>query len=147
MQQPKQCSVQVSHPLDLNDLQKESKAIALAIGFGKIASQEIVLAVSELATNLLKHARCGTITLTEIINGHKQGLQIESLDTGPGITNTGKSMATGGFSTARSPDYGLETVNRFTDQFEVRTHNGSGSHIICRRWLYQKESVVKSGSK
>lgn len=43
--------------------------MALAIGFDAKVSEEITLAISELASNLVKHAQGGQLVLTPVNDG------------------------------------------------------------------------------
>ena len=86
---------------DVHTARRTSKAMASAIGFDATASEEIALAVSELASNLVKHARGGTLTLTPVTDTGREGMQVESRDCGPGIADVEQAL-TDGFSTAGS---------------------------------------------
>ncbi|MCL4531982.1 MAG: ATP-binding protein [Actinobacteria bacterium] len=106
-------------------------SMASRIGFEERAVEEIILVVSELATNLVKHAGGGVLTLTPLSS--PDGIEIESLDGGPGIPLPGPAIADG-FSTAGSLGYGLGTVNRLMDNLEITTPpNGRGARLVCRR--------------
>ncbi len=134
MQQPTQQSMEVTHSGDLTALRQVTRAMAVAIGFEERESEEIVLSVSELASNVVKHAMRGTVTLTPLANGGRTGVQIESVDSGPGIADIEQAM-TDGFSTVGSLGYGLGTVNRLMDEFDITSQPGAGVHIVCRRWV------------
>jgi anti-sigma regulatory factor (Ser/Thr protein kinase)/serine/threonine protein phosphatase PrpC len=105
-------------------------------GFRDQESEEIALAVSELATNLVQHAGGGVLTLTPLTDGARVGLQIESVDRGPGIPDVERAIADG-FSTTGSLGYGLGTVNRLMDELEIESGVGRdrGTRIVCTRWL------------
>src|SRR5262249_44552173 len=97
-------------------------------------AEEITLAAAELASNLLKHASKGTLTLRPLILRERSGLEIETSDSGPGIEDVEKSF-TDGYSTSGSLGYGLGTVNRLMDEVDIHSVPGSGTRILCRRWL------------
>ncbi len=108
--------------------------MAIAIGFDEKSAEEIVLVASELASNVVRHAGGGTLTLAPLAGG--AGIQIESEDRGPGIADVDSAMADG-FSTAGSLGYGLGTVNRFVDDLDIATVQGDGCglHVLARRWI------------
>ena len=110
--------------------------MAEALGLDGRAGQEVALAASELAANLVKHTQDGMLTLTPLDENGRVGMQIESVDSGPGIGDVDEAM-TDGFSTAGSLGYGLGTVNRMMDEFDIQTgrHGNGGTHITCRRWM------------
>jgi serine/threonine-protein kinase RsbT len=91
-----------------------------------------VLAVSELATNLVRYALHGRIALSTISGPSGDGIQIESLDDGPGIADLALAM-TDGFSTGASFGSGLPATRRLVDEFEI-TSNPDGTRILARKW-------------
>jgi anti-sigma regulatory factor (Ser/Thr protein kinase)/serine/threonine protein phosphatase PrpC len=142
MRQPIQQKAEVKHSTDLSSLQQVSKAMAAAIGFSERENEEIVLAATELASNLVRHAGGGTVTLTPLSNNGRSGIQIESVDKGPGIPDIERVM-TDGFSTGGSLGYGLGTVNRLMDEFDIQSPPGAGTYIVCRRWVHINEAGSK----
>ena len=115
---------------------RAAKAMALAIGFDAKVSEEMTLVISELASNLVKHTEGGELTLAPVDDGGRVGIQIESHDRGPGIVDVEQAIKDG-FSTADSLGYGLGTVNRLMDQFDITSQRGAGAGttIVCTRWL------------
>lgn len=108
--------------------------MAAAIGFDETSAEEITIAVSELASNLARHAGGGTVTLTPLAG--PAGIRIESLNSDSGISYPGRAMANG-FSTAGSLGYGLGAVNRFMDDLEITPEPGAagGVCVVGRRWV------------
>lgn len=113
---------------------RTAKEMAGAIGFDPIAVEEIGVVVSELGTNLLKHAVRGHLELKVLNTLGRTGIQIESMDGGPGITDVEEAIRDG-FSRKGSLGYGLGTVNRTMDEFDLTSELGKGTHIVCRHWL------------
>ena len=110
--------------------------MATNIGFDSRVGEEIVLAVTELATNLVRHAGGGDLLLRSVAENGRTGIQIESRDRGPGIGDVERAFADG-YSTASGPGYGLGAINRLMDEMEISPASGNtnGVHIICRRWI------------
>ncbi|HEY7496725.1 MAG TPA: ATP-binding SpoIIE family protein phosphatase [Candidatus Tectomicrobia bacterium] len=131
-----QHTLRVSQMSDVNTAGQLAQAMALALGFNETASAEVAIATSELASNLVKHARGGTLTLTPLTEEKRVGLHIESQDRGPGIADIEQAL-TDGFSTAGSLGNGLGAVNRLMDTCEITSQPGteSGTRIVCQRWL------------
>jgi anti-sigma regulatory factor (Ser/Thr protein kinase)/serine/threonine protein phosphatase PrpC len=129
---PERQEVAVTYASDVSAARSAAKAMALAVGFSSAAAEEVSLAVSELASNLVKHAGNGTITLSPLSQADRSGIEIESHDTSPGIADVELAL-TDGFSTVGSLGYGLGTVNRLMDQLEITS--GGGTHIVCRRFV------------
>lgn len=137
--------IPVARASDVHIARRAAKDMALALGFDEQVSEEIVIAVSELASNLVKYAQTGTLMLTPIARGAEGGIQIESRDRGPGIADVEQAMADG-FSTAGSLGYGLGTVNRLMDHFDITSRCGAeaGTTIVCTRWRRIAKPTLKS---
>lgn len=128
--------IEVSTSLDIVVARERTKALAKELGFDNARAEETAIAVSELASNLVKHAGRGRLTLSPIWEKNRSGIQIESLDSGPGIADIEQAI-TDGFSTVGSWGLGLGAVNRLMDDFRITSpiSTGGGTHIVCKRWI------------
>jgi anti-sigma regulatory factor (Ser/Thr protein kinase) len=129
-------TIEVWGNADVTVAQEAAKSLARALAFDAPVGEELALAVSELASNLLKHAGHGRLTLASKRDGERTGMQIVSTDSGPGIANVDQAI-TDGFSTAGSLGYGLGAVNRLMDELEITSHpagNAKETRIVCTRW-------------
>lgn len=133
--------IEVLQPSDVSIARVTAQKLAATIGFGEKESEEIAIAVTELASNLIKHARGGRLTLIPLANGTRVGIRIESQDSGPGIADVEQAIADG-FSTTGSLGYGLGAVNRLMDTFDITSQRGAGTHVTCERWLGMKAPRV-----
>ena len=120
--------------LEARRAQESARGFAASIGFPARECEEIVLVVIELASNLVRHAGGGTLTLTASTMAGQVGIQVESEDRGPGIADFERAL-TDGYSSAGSLGNGLGAVNRLMDELEFRPMPVSGTHLVCRRWL------------
>ena len=107
--------------------------LATAAGFDRIAQNQISTAVSELATNIYRYGKRGTIHIRVIEGAKKIGIEIIARDDGPGIEDVEKAMQEG-FSTTKSLGIGLPGVRRLMDEFEIETAPGKGTRIVARKW-------------
>ena len=137
MQSPAAQTLAIGHSSDVPAARRATKALAEQLGFDSQTVDEIGLATSELASNLVKHARGGALRLNPLWDGARSGIEIESLDEGPGIADANLAL-TDGYSTASSLGYGLGAVNRMMDHLEITSRPGGGTHIACRRWLREQ---------
>lgn len=124
----------VAQPGDVSRSGACAKAFAVSIGFPEEHAEEIGLTVLELATNLLRHAGRGSITLAAIEDSGKKGIRIESQDAGPGISDIDQAL-TDGYSTAGGLGLGLGTVNRMVDELDIYSGPRDGLHVVCQRWI------------
>lgn len=126
--------LQISEVFDCAIAQQSARQLADAIGFSDTVSEEIVLVVAELASNLVRHAHGGLLSLTPVTLHDRVGLEIESRDEGPGMPDIEQAL-TDGYSTLGSLGYGLGTVNRLMDELDLSSVEGHGTRVVCRRWL------------
>lgn len=134
----------------IGKVRREVLSLTEKIGFSKTVQSEISIAITELTTNLAKYATEGKIIVKEIVSENNVGIEIISLDSGPGIQNTDLSLKDG-FSTSGSMGSGLGAVKRFMDVFDIynkakdqlfsKKHSieeeseSRGTFIVCRKWL------------
>jgi anti-sigma regulatory factor (Ser/Thr protein kinase) len=95
-------------------------------GLDKDDGGRVGIVVTELATNLLKHADGGEIVLDTL-----GGLQILALDKGRGMVDVEACVADG-YSTGGTRGEGLGAVRRQADLFEVYSRPGLGTAILVR---------------
>jgi anti-sigma regulatory factor (Ser/Thr protein kinase) len=127
-------SSQVSAP------RREASALAMRLGFSDTRAGQTSLVVTELATNLVKHAREGQIVLRGLENN---GLEVLAIDRGPGFHNIGEALRDG-HSTSGTLGAGLGAIARQSDEFTVFTHQPRGTVIACRLWARSRSDANDS---
>jgi serine/threonine-protein kinase RsbT len=124
----------VRSQIDVERARREARELAERLGFGREAIEDVALAISELATNLVRYAHEGTIVLREVSSsGPRRGLELESRDVGPGIADVGRALQDG-VSSGASLGSGLPAVQRLMDEFNIRSDD-SGTQVVARKWL------------
>ena len=108
-------------------------ALARRIGLGERRSGEVALAVSEAASNLVKHAVDGAILLRVVRTEHEAGVEFLAVDSGPGMADVPEAMRDG-MSSAGTLGIGLGSVARLADVFDVHSLPGRGTVIAARFW-------------
>lgn len=119
--------------LDIVIARTMARDMAKLLGFGAIDQARIATAVSELARNMFLYAGSGTVTVREIERGGRKGLEIICDDQGPGITDINLVMQDG-YSTSQGMGMGLPGAKRLMDEFDIRSREGQGTTITCRKW-------------
>lgn len=113
----------------------KGEKLARSIGMEKAQVADVAIAISELASNLVKHRVAeGKIIIREIRAEGKKGIEVISSDLGPGIDNIDQAMSDG-YSTAGSLGIGLPAVNRLMDEFQIRSNIGEGTLVTTRKWI------------
>jgi anti-sigma regulatory factor (Ser/Thr protein kinase) len=108
-------------------------AVALAkdAGLEEPAVGQLALIVTELATNLVKHAKGGQLLMRRLGPDGQDGIEVLSLDKGPGMENVALSLGDG-YSTAGSPGTGLGAVVRAAGEFDLYSQPGQGTFVVAR---------------
>jgi anti-sigma regulatory factor (Ser/Thr protein kinase) len=104
---------------------------AKTIGFLEAEVGRVAIVATELATNLLKHARQGEILVSAFDDGEGVGIECLALDRGPGIPDVAASMRDG-HSTAGSAGTGLGAISRQSHVLDIYSSKGHGSAILAR---------------
>lgn len=103
--------------------------IAAAIGLDSGDAGRAAPVVTELATNLLKHAQLGELHLRVVASVAMQGLEALAVDRGPGFDT--RRCLRDGFSTGGTQGIGLGAVSRQAQIFDVYTDH-RGSVVLAR---------------
>src|SRR5258708_32412165 len=86
-------------------------AIARQHGFNEVDAGRVALVTTELATNMIKHARGGEILVGPDEGGGKNGIQVLALDKGRGMANVAAWLAAR-HSRAGTPEHGPSAARR-----------------------------------
>lgn len=113
------------------DVRRRAIHMAHALGLSEKLQADAALIVTEAATNILKYAGHGEITLKSYQENASQGLEVIALDRGPGITNL-TSARTDGFSTGGSLGAGLGTIERHSTLFDIYSVPGGGTALLAQ---------------
>lgn len=101
--------------------------------FSKFETSQILLSVSEIVTNVIKHAGKGVLNVDLLQNG--KGLVVVIKDFGPGIPDIAKAME-GGHSTVRgSLGLGLAAAKRAMDEFTISSTVNQGTTVTMVKYL------------
>jgi anti-sigma regulatory factor (Ser/Thr protein kinase) len=121
------------------------RSLAFAIGFTEHHLGEVDIVVSEIATNLLKHTpKGGELLVKPLGENMDEGIEIISIDSGPGIALPDRMMQDG-VSTSGTLGQGLGAIRRLSQFFDLYSLPGWGT-IIVTRILKNKEAAFKKPS-
>jgi serine/threonine-protein kinase RsbT len=126
----------IASRFDVEEARRFARAIALGMGFPHADAESVVLAVSELGMNLLRYAEDGSIAVRRLHVDGRVGVEVESIDAGPGIPDIEQAMADG-YSTGGGLGLGLSGVRRLMDEFSIESCT-SGTRIQAYKWLLSK---------
>lgn len=128
-------SIRVETVDRVGEARRLAGALCRELGFAETRTGEAALVVAEMATNLVKHTHGlgGTLVFRPIEGAQGPGLDILSLDKGPGIASIGESLRDG-HSTAGSPGTGLGAIRRLSAEFDIYSAPGKGTAVFGRLW-------------
>jgi anti-sigma regulatory factor (Ser/Thr protein kinase) len=132
-------------PIDDRTQVGEARRVAAqmteTLAFDATQAGKVALAVTEAATNIIKHAGSGKVVLGPLLRGSSTGLEILALDRGPGIANVGASLRDG-HSTAGSMGAGLGALSRLSPSFDLYSQPGRGTAVRLELWSGQSVPPV-----
>jgi anti-sigma regulatory factor (Ser/Thr protein kinase) len=124
-------TVAVTEPTQVGEARRLAAVMSEALGFDSTVRGAIAIVVTEIATNLVRHASAGEIVLRSLPPVNCCGLEILGLDRGPGIASMADAMRDG-FSTALSPGNGMGAMHRLSTVFDVYSAPGHGTAVVAQ---------------
>ncbi|MES2431440.1 MAG: ATP-binding SpoIIE family protein phosphatase [Bacteroidota bacterium] len=113
----------------------EIKKIAQEIGFSGNRLGQLEIIVAEHTSNIIKHTlKGGEILVRKIDLGEILGIEIISIDNGPGMLSPLKMMEDGA-STSNTLGQGLGAIKRLSDEFDIYSIKGWGTILLSRFYL------------
>jgi serine/threonine-protein kinase RsbT len=127
---------EIHSAVDIVTARQRGRSLALELGFNGADVTLIAAAISEVARNIVDHAKEGEILMSSIINsnnGGKKGIQIIARDQGPGIRDVAQAMQYG-YSTRKGLGVGLPGAKWLMDEFDIASEVGRGTTITMKKW-------------
>jgi anti-sigma regulatory factor (Ser/Thr protein kinase) len=144
---PAQFAVEVSNSSHVGEARRAAVRSAEAMGMDENDVGGIAIAVTELGTNLLKHATAGRLMFESLVSegSHQSvsGLRVLSLDKGPGIRDITTALEDG-HSTSGTPGNGLGAIKRLSSHFDIYSLRDQGTCVLADFW--PKKKVPASAS-
>src|SRR6202167_772685 len=108
-------------------------ALASRLQFPAARADALGLAVTEAASNLHKHARQGALLLAVNRDADAPGIDLVTIDSGPGLRDVGAAMRDG-HSTTGTLGIGLGAIRRLADFCDLYSVPGHGTALVARFW-------------
>ena len=131
----REARVAINSPADIVTARQKGRALAAEIGFDGSDLTLVATAISEVARNIVDHAKNGDILLAAISQGSRRGICITARDEGPGIPDVAMAMQYG-YSTRRGLGVGLPGAKWLMDDFDVDSKVGKGTTVTMKKWLH-----------
>ena len=126
--------VTISCSADIVTARQRGRELATELGFDGSDLTVIATAISEVARNVVTHAKQGEILIKPVHNGNKRGILVVARAEGPGIKSVEKAMQYG-YSTGKGLGVGLPGAKWLMDEFQIESKIGHGTKVAMKKWL------------
>lgn len=125
---------EIHSAVDIVTARQRGRTLALDLGFNGTDVTLIAAAISEVARNIVDHAKQGVVVMGAAHEGSKQGIRIIARDEGPGISNVVQAMQYG-YSSRKGLGVGLPGAKWLMDEFDIVSQIGVGTTVTMKKWL------------
>lgn len=98
---------------------------------GQTATPNVSLVITEICTNLIKHAGGGEVFLSPLSARSGPGIEILAVDRGPGMSDLNRSFVDG-YSSTQTAGTGLGAITRLSTEFDIYSQPGKGTILVAR---------------
>ncbi|MEP7245831.1 MAG: ATP-binding SpoIIE family protein phosphatase [Gammaproteobacteria bacterium] len=130
---PPQVLFTIDERSQVGSARRAATELALSLEFDETQTGKLGIAVTECATNIVKHAGTGRLLLRELTAAGVFGVEVLALDKGPGIADVAASLRDG-HSTSGTMGSGLGALSRLSESFEIFTQAGRGTAMRLEIW-------------
>jgi anti-sigma regulatory factor (Ser/Thr protein kinase) len=123
--------IRVEHESEIGMVRRAARDAAVGAGLGEENAGRAALVATEAASNLVRHAQHGAIFVRALEPLEGSGVEILSVDRGPGIADVERAMQDG-YSTRSGPGQGLGAMRRMADELTVDSRPGEGTILVAR---------------
>lgn len=114
------------------DVRRFAQTAAEQLGFDETRAGEVSIVATELATNIVRHARDGAI-LARVVSSDEGGtLDLLAIDRGPGMRDVARCLEDGYSTRAGGTGTGLGAIRRLADTFDIHSALDLGSAVLAR---------------
>jgi len=140
--------IEVRDASHAGEARRQAVACAEEIGLNQSERGAVAIVVTEMTTNVVKHAAQGSIVISKIGGSESTGMRVLALDKGSGIRNMSDALQDG-HSTVGSMGTGLGAIQRLAHNFEIYSA-GSGTVAVSEFWHQGKvpkdNSILNCGT-
>ncbi|MBE9181707.1 SpoIIE family protein phosphatase [Oculatella sp. LEGE 06141] len=126
-------AIAVTEQSQTGEARRAALALANRLGFPATEQGKVGIVVTEVANNLIQHASGGVVLLRVIEQQPILGIEVLSLDKGPGMVDVAECLQDG-FSTGGTSGNGLGAIRRLSNFFEVYSISGKGTALLAHLW-------------
>ncbi|MFM9924359.1 ATP-binding SpoIIE family protein phosphatase [Variovorax sp. H27-G14] len=116
-------------PSRVGEARRHAAQAVADMGWGEVDAGRLALVVTELGTNLQRHAQNGRMLLAAMPQSGE--FELICIDNGPGIPDLALAMRDG-HSTGSTPGTGLGAVRRLANHFDIHSELPHGTVSVAR---------------
>jgi len=124
-------SIALTDRSSVGEARRAAVNVALTLGFDEGRRNDIGIAATEAANNVVLHAKGGELLICSHGREDSFLLDLMAIDNGPGILNVSRAMEDG-FSTTGTPGQGLGAIDRLSDHSSLYSIPEKGTIYWCR---------------
>jgi anti-sigma regulatory factor (Ser/Thr protein kinase) len=113
----------------IGEARRHAARLAQSMAWDETDAGRLALVVTELATNLVRHAQHGRLLLACRVEADE--VEVLAIDDGPGLANPDQCMSDG-FSTGGTAGTGLGAVRRLSQDFDIHSSVPQGTIVVAR---------------
>ena len=130
---PRDFAIVLAEASQVSAVRMAAQRMARDLGFDETRAGRVAIAVTEAATNIVRHGHGGTIAVRATSRGEALGIEALAIDAGPGMKSFAAS-AVDGVSSLGSAGTGLGAIQRMADEFDAYTRPGTGTALRIAIW-------------
>lgn len=125
--------IEVNESSAVGEARRQGTRLGQRLGLDETTNGKVALVITELGSNLVKHAQGGKLFLRGLSSGQQAGIEILALDQGPGMPPLDTALRDG-YSRSGTAGNGLGAVRRLSDRFDLYSNAGHGSALVSEIW-------------
>jgi anti-sigma regulatory factor (Ser/Thr protein kinase) len=120
----------IDDPSRIGEARRHASGICTDLNWGELEAGRLALVITELGTNLLRHATQGRLLIAA--RPAFDDIEVISIDEGPGMASLERSMVDGYSTGGGSPGTGLGAIRRLSSTFELHSAVPGGTVCVAR---------------
>ena len=120
----------IDDPSRIGEARRHASSICTDLNWGEVEAGRLALVITELGTNLLRHATQGRLLIAA--RAAFDDIEVISIDAGPGMASLERSMVDGYSTGGGSPGTGLGAIRRLSSTFELHSAVPAGTVCVAR---------------
>ncbi len=121
----------MNEPSQVGEARRGSVQMAGRLDFDEATCGRLALVVTELGTNLVRHAQGGRLLVAVREGPAGDEIEVLAVDSGPGMADVEHCLRDG-VTTSTTPGTGLGAVRRLSDEFAIFSAAPDGTVVLAR---------------